>query len=94
MDGTLFALGLLSAVSVFVIMWRINLRRFMGYPVLCDITVCASLAWIFHGSFAGMAAAILAALFFTIFISIYRWAFGYEKWLGKRGWIRFKGKWA
>lgn len=91
MDGTLIALGLLSALSIFVVMCRINVKRFMGYPALVDVATCIFLMQALHGSFGGMVAAITGSLFFSAFIWVYRKLFGYERWLGKRGWVRFDG---
>lgn len=91
MDGTLIVLGLLSALSIFVVMCRINVRRFMGYPALVDVATCIGLGWALHGSFGGMVAAITGSLFFSSFIWVFRKIWGYERFKGKRGWVRTPG---
>lgn len=91
MQWTLVLLGFLSALSVFVVMWRINIRRFMGYPVICDVTVCVALGLALHGSFGGMAAAIIGSLFFSAGIWCLRHLVGYERYVWRVGWVRQPG---
>lgn len=90
--GVLILLGFLSSISILIVMWRINIRRFMGYPACCDLAVCLFLMDIFAGSFGGMCSAIFASLFFSAGITVARKLFGYERFNWRqRQWVSHDG---
>ncbi len=80
--------GVLSAVAVIVIMSRIGMKKFAGYPALCDAAVTMLLAYLLFGTWSGMVAAIIGGLTFSVFLTIYRNLFGFSK-LTKEGWKDF-----
>lgn len=89
--------GILSAFAVLVVMARMNLKRFMGYPVACDIVVTLLLTLILMGSFSGMVAAIIGGLAFSGLVTLYRRLFGYERLVRtgfKLQWVRYDGLWS
>lgn len=87
-------IGVLSAIVVLIVMSRINLKRFMGYPATLDATVTVFLAWLLHGSYVGMVAAIVGGLFFSCLITVIRYTYGYsvlERQGCKLKWVEYHG---
>jgi hypothetical protein len=78
------AMGILSAFVVLIVMARIGLKKFMGYPAFMDAGVTVLLAWLLHGSYVGMVAAIIGGLVFSGMITVIRRMYGYSK-LERRG---------
>lgn len=72
-------MGALSAFSVIIVMYRLGIRRFLGYPAILDASVVVVLGLLLHGSIAGMMAAIIGSLFFSLLITILRRIHGYER---------------
>jgi hypothetical protein len=72
-------LGFLSAASVVIVMYRLGIERFLGYPAILDATVCLLLTWMLHGTLSGMISAIIGSLLFSGMITILRRIHGYEK---------------
>lgn len=72
-------MGFLSAIALIIIMARISLRRFMGYPVAVDIVGSVLFAFVFAGTLTGMMVAVVAALVLSGAIWIVRAVSGYER---------------
>lgn len=86
------ALGMFIAVAVFTSYLQARtLRRLFGYGLLIDVLVWALLLIVFGGTGIERMAAIFASLGVTAYIHGYRYAFGYERIVGKR-WVFFPGK--
>lgn len=83
----LFAMGtgVLMAISLLIVMARLGLRKFMGYPAVLDFVVVVVLGWLLHGTFGGMTAAITGGLFFSLMITLIRKYYGWSK-LTANGW--------
>lgn len=71
--------GILSAIAVIVVMARISLKKFMGYPVITDICVTLFLACLLAGTFAGITAALVGGLVFSALITVIRKLLGYQR---------------
>jgi hypothetical protein len=59
--------GLLTAIAILVVLWKIGFKRFKYIEVPIDIAVTIGLMILFWGTFSGMMAAIIGGLFFSIF---------------------------
>lgn len=80
------AIGVLAAVAKIVLLHRFGvLRKVMAFHGLLDLAVGSMFAWLFFGTLTGMVIAAVAGLTFSLFITIYRRFFGYER-LTLRGW--------
>lgn len=78
--------GILMSFTILIVMARLGLRKFMGYPAILDATVVLLLGALLHGTFGGVTAAISGGLFFSLMITVIRRLYGYEK-LTRRGWV-------
>lgn len=85
-------IGILSAIVLLIVMARLGIRKFMGYPAVLDVVVTLTLAWLLHGTYVGMTAAIIGGLFFSLMITIIRKTLGYQR-LTTRGWVSSQGDW-
>jgi len=83
----LFAMGtgILMSFTLLIVMARLGLRKFMGYPAILDAAVVLLLGWLLHGTFGGIAAAITGGLFFSVMITVIRKYYGYSRFTYK-GW--------
>jgi hypothetical protein len=72
-------LGVLTALSLMIILCRIAVRRFLGYPALLDASAVLLLAFLLHGTILGMLVAIIAALAFSCMIWGLSFLVGYER---------------
>lgn len=83
----LFAMGtgILMAFTILIVMARLGLRKFMGYPAILDAIVVLLLGWLLHGTFGGITAAITGGLFFSLMITVVRKYYGYSRFT-RRGW--------
>lgn len=84
---TFIFMGFLSAIALIIIMARISLRKFMGYPVLTDVVGSILFCIIFAGTMTGIMVAMIAALVLSTCIWLVRSLFGYERFsLKTRSW--------
>lgn len=90
------AIGILSAFAVLVAFWRMDIKKFMGYPAAMDFGVTIILLWMLHGSYVGMVAAVIGGLVFSGCITVIRKGYGYKKlhWRKfKLVWVEYPGTW-
>lgn len=64
------AISFLSALGLFIIMWKINLEFFAKFHWQTDIIVSSMLMFLFYGTFQGMVTALIAGIFISIFLYI------------------------
>ena len=84
-------IGILSAIVILIVMARLGLRKFMGYPAIMDVLVTIFLAALLHGTYAGMTAAVIGGLFFSLMITVIRRCYGYTR-LTRTGWKYYEGE--
>lgn len=65
-------------------------RRVVGYGLLVDITVWVIFLTVFGGTGAERLAGVAASLGVTAFIHLYRYLFGYEKYVARQ-WVLHAG---
>ena len=78
--------GILMSFTILIVMFRLGIRKFMGYPALLDATIVFLLGFLLHGTFGGITAAITGGLFFSLMITVIRRFYGYSR-LTRRGWV-------
>jgi hypothetical protein len=72
-------MGFLSAIALVVIMARLDIRKFMGYPVIVDITGSALFCLLFAGTLTGMMVAVIAGLTLSAIVWMIRYVIGFER---------------
>lgn len=82
-------MGILSSIALLVILWKIGMRKFLGYPVTLDIVASLLFTLLFAGTLTGMLVAVIAGLTFTAIVFILRAIMGFQKWSFKNGWTYF-----
>lgn len=71
--------GLISAIGLFFVLFRFNIRRIAGYATVVDIVATAGFMWIFAGTYAGMMTGIFAGVLVSFALNVIRKTYGYEK---------------
>lgn len=79
-------MGFFTVVALVCIMARINLSKFMGYPVLTDLGGTILFSLLFAGTLTGMLVAVVAGLLLSAFTWVYRYLFGFKRYTRKTGW--------
>lgn len=82
-------MGFLSAIAFVIILARLGLRKFMGYPVAVDILGSALFCVLFAGTLTGMMVAVIAGLTLSGMVWLIRTLFGFEKWVRGKGWVYY-----
>jgi|TARA_B110000444_G_scaffold107248_1_gene101406 hypothetical protein len=62
--------GLLSAVGLLVLIFKLNIRRIITYDIPIDIAVTALLMYLFAGTYSGMIAAMVGGLVVSVTLFI------------------------
>jgi hypothetical protein len=70
-------IGFATAVSFFIIMWKINLEFFAKYHWQTDLIISVTMAYIFFGTFSGMSVAVVSGIFLSFFLWLSRKSLGY-----------------
>lgn len=84
--------GILSAFTILIVLYRINLKKFMGYPAILDGVIVFVLAFLLHGTLGGVTAAIVGGLFFSMAITVIRKYHGYARYsFRQRRWVYTDG---
>lgn len=86
-------IGIVTTLLILIVLSRMDIRKFMGYPATLDITVTVAMAWLLHGSVTGLVAAAIGGLLFSVLITGVRNVYGYKT-LTRKGWVYHQGKWA
>ena len=63
-------MGFLSALGVFILLWKINLGFFCRYHWQTDLMFAGLVTWLFFGTFSGMATAAVAGVTFSGFLYV------------------------
>ena len=71
--------GLLTAVGMLFLLYKVGLKRVLAYDVIVDIVATLGLMTIFAGTYAGMMAAIVGGLFISVVLIIAKQFVNYKK---------------
>ena len=91
--GTLAIAGVLTAVSVFILLCFLNIRKVVGYHILIDVVFSILMVVVYAGTFSGMITAFCGGLTLTILLWGTKLIMGYALWYPKYGWRYFPGVW-
>lgn len=70
-------MGFLSALGAFILIWKISLKWFCKYHWQTDLVFAVLVAWLFFGTFSGMATAAVAGVVFSGFLYLSKLAVEY-----------------
>ena len=88
--GTLAMPGIMTAVSVYVVLCFLDIRKVVGYHIWVDVLFSVMLVFAYSGTFTGTATAFMGGLFFSFLLYFTRKWLGYAKWT-RHGWRYFAG---
>ena len=71
--------GLLTAMGIIFLLYKVGFKRVLGYDVLIDIVATIGLMYIFAGTYSGMMAGIVGGLFVSVVLLVAKKFMGYEK---------------
>lgn len=71
--------GLISALGLFIVLFRFNIRRICGYATLVDIVATAAFVFMFIGTYAGMMTGLFAGVLVSLTLNALRKLYGYDR---------------
>ncbi len=71
--------GLLTAVGIYIVMYRIGIKKFCGYLAATDATLMLVLFVVFFGTFSGMITGLIAGIFLSAMLTGSKRIFGSQK---------------
>lgn len=75
----LVLVAFMAVLGILIMMGRINLKRFLGYPNVVDIACTILFVILFAGTFSGMVVAGFASLFMSLMLWVLRASIGAER---------------
>jgi hypothetical protein len=90
---TLTLAGVMSAVSVFILLCFFDIRKVVGYHVFIDVVFSILMVIVYAGTFSGMITAFTGGLTLTALLWTTKWLIGYARWYKEWGWRYFPGVW-
>lgn len=82
---TFVIIAAMAVIGILIMMGRLNMRRFLGYPNAVDIMCTLLFLFLFAGTFSGMVVAGFASLFMSCMLGALRSFMGAERLAIKRG---------
>ena len=71
--------GLISAIGLFIVLCRFNLRRICGYATFVDVVATCAFVWMFIGTYAGMMTGLFAGVLVSLTLNAVRKLYGYDR---------------
>ena len=84
----MFEAGLISAIGLFLVLARFNLKRICGYRTPVDVVATSAFVWMFIGTYAGMMTGLFAGVLVSVALNIMAKLYGYER----AHFVRARGK--
>lgn len=88
----LMLIGMISGAALLFIAFKLGIRKVLGYDIWFDALITFLLASLFHGTYAGMVAALAGGFFVSITLFVMKRAVGYDR-LGFHGWKSYPPRW-
>jgi len=76
--GFAFA-GIATVVTCFIMMARSDMRKWLGYANIVDITFTVLMIYVYHETFSGVVSASIAGIFMSASLTVMRKLMGYKK---------------
>lgn len=75
-----FALaGIATVITCFIMMARSDIRKWLGYSNIVDISFTVGMIYVYHTTFSGVVSASIAGIVMSVSLSLLRKALGYKK---------------
>lgn len=87
--GVALIMGLITTAMFVIVLARIDIRKFIGYPILLDMLGHTLFVTLYMGTLTGMVCAAIAGLTLSASIYILRKSLGYKRYKLKHGWIYY-----
>ena len=81
---TILIMGLMTALGIFIVLWKCDIRKFNGYKIATEVGLFAMLAWLFIGTVSGMLIGLVAGIALSASLYITTRLFGIKR-LKRRG---------
>jgi len=81
---TILIMGGLTALGIFIIMWKIGIKKFNGYTRITEVVLFTLLAFLFIGTMSGMMIGMVAGVGLSVGLYVSKRLFGSSK-LKRRG---------
>ncbi len=75
----MFEAGIISALGLFLVLARFNLRRICGYRTPVDVLATSAFVYMFIGTYAGMMTGLFAGVLVSVMLNIMAKLYGYER---------------
>lgn len=87
--------GLIAALGCLIILWRLGIRRVVGYILFWDIALTTLLVFMFIGTYAGMMTGLFAGVIISVVLTLVKKSIGYERLIlsRKKGKVFPRAKW-
>lgn len=86
---TTLIVGVLTALAFYIIMWKIDIKKFAGYNWQSDLLMMIIVSAMFFGTLTGMIVAVIAGVTMSILLTLSQFIFGAEKYTDD-GWVDYK----
>lgn len=81
---TILIMGLMTALGIFIVLWKCDITKFNGYKVLTEVGLFTLLAFLFIGTMSGMLIGLVAGVALSAALYITTKIFGAKR-LKRRG---------
>ena len=80
--------GIAAALTVFVLLWQVDIRKFAGYHAYVDVAFTVLLFVLFNGTYSGTMTAVAGGLTLTVLLLATKYFHGYKLYNTQRNvWI-------
>lgn len=83
--GLFVVVAIVTVLGTLLMMGRLNLKRFLGYPNLVDVAFTILMLVLFHDTFSGMVVGGLTSLFMSVCLWVLRSSIGAERLAWRKG---------
>lgn len=89
----LFIAGLATVGAILFLLFKVNIRKALGFDLFIDAGVSVLLVIMFAGTFSGMFVAAISAFIFSVALFALKRIIGYDR-LTRKGWKHVRPNWA
>jgi NADH:ubiquinone oxidoreductase subunit 2 (subunit N) len=82
------AAGFAVVLMIVMVMARTNIRRWLGYSNIVDVTFTVIMIWLLHGTYSGVVAAACAGVIMSLMLTVLRKCMGMERLKARRTPVR------
>ncbi len=88
---TTVIIGVFTAIAFYILMWKIDIKKFAGYNWQTDLCMMVIISFMFFGTLTGMVVAVVAGITMSLLLTISQYIFGALKYsIEDEDWIDYK----